>query len=115
MTTFADLVPSPAGRFDGIERPYSPEDVLRLRGSVPVTHTLAERGANVVVNDIGSDPEQRHYPGAASAEVNDQNRIVSDGLEVVAVGTFEEALEATTTIAETGTVEGLPTCEDVTP
>ena len=38
-----------------------------------------------------------------------------DGLEVVAVGTFEEALEATTTIAETGTVEGLPTCEDVTP
>lgn len=29
---------------------------------------LAERGANVVVNDIGSDPEQRHYPGAASAE-----------------------------------------------
>ena len=32
MTTFADLVPSPAGRFDGIERPYTPEDVLRLRG-----------------------------------------------------------------------------------
>lgn len=29
---------------------------------------LAARGANVVVNDIGSDPEQRHYPGAASAE-----------------------------------------------
>ena len=41
MTTFADLVPSPAGRFDGIERPYTPEDVLRLRGSVPITHTLA--------------------------------------------------------------------------
>ena len=48
MTTFADLVPSPAGRFDGIERPYTPQDVLRLRGSVPITHTLAERGANVV-------------------------------------------------------------------
>ena len=29
---------------------------------------LAARGANVVVNDIGSDPEARHYPGAASAE-----------------------------------------------
>ena len=47
MTTFADLVPSPKGRFDGIERPYTPEDVLRLRGSVPITHTLAERGANI--------------------------------------------------------------------
>jgi NAD(P)-dependent dehydrogenase (short-subunit alcohol dehydrogenase family) len=29
---------------------------------------LASRGANVVVNDIGSDPEMRHYPGTASAE-----------------------------------------------
>lgn len=29
---------------------------------------LGARGANVVVNDIGVDPEQRHYPGAASAE-----------------------------------------------
>jgi len=29
---------------------------------------LAARGANVVVNDIGSDPEMKHYPGQASAE-----------------------------------------------
>lgn len=29
---------------------------------------LAARGANVVVNDIGRDPEARHYPGEASAE-----------------------------------------------
>jgi len=29
---------------------------------------LASRGANVVVNDIGSDPEMKNYPGAASAE-----------------------------------------------
>ena len=29
---------------------------------------LAARGANVVVNDIGRDPEQRNYPGVASAE-----------------------------------------------
>lgn len=29
---------------------------------------LAARGANVVVNDIGSDPEMRHYPGTASSE-----------------------------------------------
>lgn len=29
---------------------------------------LAARGANVVVNDIGSDPEMRNYPGSASAE-----------------------------------------------
>jgi NAD(P)-dependent dehydrogenase (short-subunit alcohol dehydrogenase family) len=29
---------------------------------------LASRGANVVVNDIGSDPAMRNYPGHASAE-----------------------------------------------
>jgi len=29
---------------------------------------LAARGANVVVNDIGSDPEMRNYPSRASAE-----------------------------------------------
>lgn len=29
---------------------------------------LASRGANVVVNDIGSDPAMRNYPGEASAE-----------------------------------------------
>lgn len=29
---------------------------------------LAARGANVVVNDVGHDPEMRHYPGQASAK-----------------------------------------------
>ena len=47
MTTFDDLVPSAAdGRFDMIERNYDATDVERLRGSVPIAHTLAERGAN---------------------------------------------------------------------
>ncbi|MET0530798.1 MAG: isocitrate lyase, partial [Microvirga sp.] len=41
-----DLIPAaPEGRFDGIRRPYSAEDVQRLRGSFPISHTLAERGA----------------------------------------------------------------------
>jgi isocitrate lyase len=46
MTTFYDLVPAAAkGRFDGIERNYTADDVLKLRGSVQIQHTLAERGA----------------------------------------------------------------------
>ncbi len=32
-------------RWQGITRPYSAEDVVRLRGSVPIEHTLARRGA----------------------------------------------------------------------
>jgi isocitrate lyase len=32
-------------RWQGIRRPYAPADVLRLRNSFPIRHTLAERGA----------------------------------------------------------------------
>src|ERR1700726_1869157 len=32
-------------RFDGIERPYSQQDIERLRGTVEIEHTLARRGA----------------------------------------------------------------------
>ena len=45
MTSFDRHVPAPVGRFDGIERPYTAADVERLRGSVPVEHSLARRGA----------------------------------------------------------------------
>jgi isocitrate lyase len=47
MQTFEELVPSaPHGRFAGIDRLYRPDDVLRLRGSLRIQHTLAELGAN---------------------------------------------------------------------
>jgi isocitrate lyase len=32
-------------RWQGIRRPYTPEQVIRLRGSLPVEHTLARIGA----------------------------------------------------------------------
>lgn len=32
-------------RWEGVSRPYAPEEVDRLRGSVRIEHTLAERGA----------------------------------------------------------------------
>ena len=32
-------------RWKGVEAAYSAEDVYRLRGSVPIEHTLARRGA----------------------------------------------------------------------
>lgn len=36
-------------RWKGVKRSYSAEDVVRLRGSVPVEHTLARRGAEKAV------------------------------------------------------------------
>lgn len=37
-------------RWEGIERPYAAEDVLRLRGSVKIEHTLAKIGAERLWN-----------------------------------------------------------------
>ena len=57
MTTFNDLVPSaPEGRFDGINRNYSPEEVLRLKGSFDISYTLAERGAVKLWELLKSEP-----------------------------------------------------------
>jgi isocitrate lyase len=45
--TIDSLIPNaPAGRYDGIKRPYSAAQVEKLRGSFPIAYTLAERGAN---------------------------------------------------------------------
>src|SRR3954468_20405518 len=54
--TFDQLVPAPAGRFDGISRPYSPAEVEKLRGSVPIAYTLAEKGANRLWESFKSAP-----------------------------------------------------------
>ncbi len=50
MTDFYNLVPSaPTGRFDGIERPYSPDDVKRLRGSVQIRQYSRRNGCQPAV------------------------------------------------------------------
>ncbi|MCA3718216.1 MAG: isocitrate lyase, partial [Brevundimonas sp.] len=93
MTTFADLVPAPAGRFDGIERPYTPEDVLRLRGSVPITHTLAERGANRLWELLHSEP----YINALGAVTGNQAmQMVRAGLKAIYLSGWQVAADANT-------------------
>jgi isocitrate lyase len=43
-------------RWKGITRGYSAEDVVRLRGSQPIEHTLAKRGAEKLWNLLNSEP-----------------------------------------------------------
>jgi len=55
--TFEQLVPNaPRARFDGISRPYTPAEVERLRGSVQIEYTLAEKGANRLWNLLKTEP-----------------------------------------------------------
>ncbi len=43
-------------RWKGIKRTYSAADVVRLRGSVPVEHTLAKRGADKLWTLLNTEP-----------------------------------------------------------
>jgi len=93
MTSFAHLVPSPVGRFDGIERPYTPEDVRRLRGSVPITHTLAEQGANRLWELLHQEP----YINALGAVTGNQAmQMVRAGLKAIYLSGWQVAADANT-------------------
>ena len=43
-------------RWKGIKRTYSADDVVRLRGSLAIEHTLAKRGAEKLWNMINTEP-----------------------------------------------------------
>jgi isocitrate lyase len=43
-------------RWDGVVRPYSAEDVIRLRGSIAIEYTLARRGAEKLWALLHSEP-----------------------------------------------------------
>ncbi|HWP12156.1 MAG TPA: isocitrate lyase, partial [Ramlibacter sp.] len=43
-------------RWKGIKRSYSAADVVKLRGSLQVEHTLAKRGAEKLWNMINTEP-----------------------------------------------------------
>ena len=43
-------------RWKGIKRGYTAEDVVRLRGSFPIEHTLARRGAENLWNLVNTEP-----------------------------------------------------------
>ena len=43
-------------RWSGVERPYTAEDVLRLRGSIHIEHTLARMGAERLWELLKAEP-----------------------------------------------------------
>ncbi len=90
--TFEDLVPSaPKGRFAGICRPYGPGDVVRLRGSFPISYTLAERGANKLWQLLHERPYV-HALGAVTG--NQAMQMVRGGLEAIYLSGWQVAADA---------------------
>lgn len=86
--------------------------------SIAGTGTIAADGAVGAIGGIrqklvGASDTGADFFLAPAANCQEVVGYEPDGLEVVAVETFDQAVEATETIAETGSTEGLVTCEDV--
>ena len=92
--TFESLVPNaPKGRFDGIKRPYSVEEVVRLRGSFPIPQTLTERGANKLWDLLKSEP----YINALGAVTGNQAmQMARAGLKAIYLSGWQVAADANT-------------------
>jgi isocitrate lyase len=78
-------------RWRGIERPYTAEDVLRLRGSVAIEHTLARLGAERLWELLQTEP----YVNALGAVTGNQAvQQVQAGLTAIYVSGWQVAADA---------------------
>ena len=78
-------------RWSGIERPYTAEDVLRLRGSIHIEHTLARLGAERLWNLLQTEP----YVNALGALTGNQAvQQVQAGLKAIYVSGWQVAADA---------------------
>src|SRR5437879_9126844 len=78
-------------RWDGIARAYGMEDVLRLRGSVQIEHTLARLGAERLWHLLHSHPYV-HALGAVTG--NQAVQMVQAGLNAIYASGWQVAADA---------------------
>jgi isocitrate/methylisocitrate lyase len=78
-------------RWEGVERPYSDEDVDRLRGSVKIENTLAALGAERLWEQL-ADEEPVRALGASTG--NQAVQQVKAGLEAIYVSGWQIAADA---------------------
>ena len=80
-----------AARWAGIERPYSRDDVTRLRGSITIEHTLARVGAERLWRLL----QERPYVHALGAQTGAQAvQMVRAGLEAIYLSGWQVAADA---------------------
>jgi len=78
-------------RWAGITRPYSPQDVDRLRGSVHVEHTLARLGAERLWDLLQGDS---HVAALGAMTGNQAVQQVKAGLQAIYVSGWQVAADA---------------------
>ncbi|WP_270181530.1 isocitrate lyase [Alkalihalobacillus sp. CinArs1] len=78
-------------RFTGVERPYSPEDVMKLRGSVQIEYTLARRGAERLWKSIN---EEDFVNALGALTGNQAVQQVKAGLKAIYLSGWQVAADA---------------------
>ncbi|PGT91398.1 MULTISPECIES: isocitrate lyase [Bacillaceae] len=78
-------------RWEGITRPYSAEEVIRLRGSIDIEHTLARRGAEKLWNYLHNE-DYIHALGALTG--NQAVQQVKAGLKAIYLSGWQVAADA---------------------
>lgn len=78
-------------RWNGIERPYSSDDVARLQGSLVLEHTLAKRGAEKLWQLVNNEPYV-HALGALTG--NQAVQQVRAGLKAIYLSGWQVAADA---------------------
>jgi len=78
-------------RWKGVTRPYSAEDVIRLRGSIDIEHTLARRGAEKLWESLHTED----YINALGALTGNQAmQQVKAGLKAIYLSGWQVAADA---------------------
>ncbi|HMA35713.1 MAG TPA: isocitrate lyase [Chloroflexia bacterium] len=78
-------------RWAGITRPYTPEDVVRLRGSLPIAYTLASRGAERLWQLLQSED---YVPSLGALTGNQAMQQVRAGLKAIYLSGWQVAADA---------------------
>jgi len=80
-----------APRWKGVQRPYTPDDVLRLRGAIQIEHTLARLGAERLWKLLHDEP----YVAALGALTGNQAvQQVKAGLKAIYLSGWQVAADA---------------------
>jgi isocitrate lyase len=80
-------------RWAGILRPYSPEDVARLRGSVPIAYTLADLGARRLWELLQTED---FVPALGALTGGQAVQMVRAGLKAIYLSGWQVAADANT-------------------
>ncbi|WP_459500692.1 isocitrate lyase [Bacillus sp. C1] len=78
-------------RWKGVTRPYSAEDVIRLRGSIDIEHTLARKGAEKLWKSLHTE-DYIHALGALTG--NQAMQQVKAGLKAIYLSGWQVAADA---------------------